>query len=99
MKFDTETYYESERLINKLKKLPNVKEVILDNNKLLLISKRNNRLIEIVQSITVETLILENITYIRLNDMLSLLSLSNKTRPEGNNDEMHLIGKDDEDEE
>jgi len=99
MKFNTETFYESDRLINKLKKLQNVKEVLLNNNKLLLVSKRNNRLVEIVESLTVETLVLDDITYIRLNDILSLLNLSRKTKPDDNDDEMYLLGKDDEDNE
>lgn len=97
MKFNTETYYESTLLFNRLKKLPRVKETILSNNKLILVSKGNNKVIKVVQILNVEILEINNLTFVRLNDINGLLDLSRKTR--GDKDDMYLIGEDDEDEE
>lgn len=95
MKFNTDTYYESQLLFTKLKRLPKVNEILVNNDKLLLISKRNNKIIEIVQAINIDVIVIDDLTYIRLDDILSLLSLSSKTR-KNNEDEMHLIGNEDE---
>ena len=96
-KLNTETYYETERLITQLKKLRGVREVIYDNSQLVLASKVNDKLIEVVEIIQVKTVMVNTLTYVKLDDINALYGLSRKTKKDGD-DELYLIGKDDEEE-
>jgi hypothetical protein len=97
-KFNTETYYETERLLTRLKRLRGVQDVILNNDNLILVSKINNKLIEVVEIIQVKTVVVNALTYVKLDDINALYGLSRKTKKNGD-DDLHLIGDNDDNEE
>ena len=97
MKLNTDTYYEQGKLVAKLQKLPGVKEVLVGDGELILVSRKGKARIDVMAILKIKVLVVDLVRYVRLTDINGLLALGQITKSEGQ-DETHIIGQDSDEE-